>query len=180
MNLGDPSNGRSPRDWTDPRNLGAAFLQGGGAGVPSDPRPGQVLGLGLSPGPLPEHAAFQIPRTFNGVVVAIEPIITLAHNNDLPVYVFIDPGEETPVIYNELIDAGVDGIITDRPRDLQAVLVARGVVWAPGIPGIPALPPLVLLALGVGIVLGGAWATRRARDNSLGPRPIRSNSCVEA
>jgi len=84
----------------------------------------EVLAFVQNPGPLPDHVAFQVPRTFQGLLVP-PLIIAPAHANDLAVYFFIDPGEETATIYNELIDAGADGIITDRPSDLQAVLDAR-------------------------------------------------------
>ena len=83
-----------------------------------------------TPGPLPNHRAFQIPRTFEDALIP-PLIVEEAHSNDLAVYVFINPSEENPDVYNELIDQGVDGIITDHPTALQAVLDERDVSFEP-------------------------------------------------
>ena len=88
----------------------------------------EVLAFVGQPGPLPDHLAFQVPRTFEGIEVA-PLIIDPAHANGLAVYFFIDPDEETEEVYNELIDAGADGIITDEPTALQAVLEQRGAAF---------------------------------------------------
>lgn len=85
----------------------------------------ETLAFVGAPGPLPAHRAFQVPRTFDTIFVP-PLIIDPAHANDLAVYFFIDPGEENETVYNELIDAGAEGIITDRPSDLQTVLDQRG------------------------------------------------------
>ncbi len=85
----------------------------------------EVVSFVSAPGPLPDHVAFQVPRTFSGT--SVPPlIIDPAHANNLSVYFFIDPSEETDIVYNELFDQGADGIITDRPTALEAVLQSRG------------------------------------------------------
>jgi glycerophosphoryl diester phosphodiesterase len=83
------------------------------------------------PYPLPHHVALQVPRIYDPLelLVPTPELVATAHSFDLAVYVFISLSEETTEIYNELIDAGVDGIITDRPTDLQVVLEARGLVY---------------------------------------------------
>ena len=88
-----------------------------------------VVDFVLGGQPLIGHVALQIPRTFEGLLVPTPDVVTTVHANDLSVYVFISLSEETSEVYNELIDAGVDGIITDRPTDLQVVLEQRGLVY---------------------------------------------------
>ena len=79
--------------------------------------------------PLSGHVAIQIPRIFEELLVPSPELVSTVHANDLAVYVFISLSEETTEVYNELIDAGVDGIITDRPTDLQLILEQRGLVY---------------------------------------------------
>ena len=53
----------------------------------------EVVSFVSAPGPLPDHVAFQVPRTFSGT--SVPPlIIDPAHANNLSVYFFIDPSEE--------------------------------------------------------------------------------------
>jgi glycerophosphoryl diester phosphodiesterase len=92
--------------------------------IHTTPAQDEILAFVGNPGPLPAHRAFQVPRTFQSIPVA-PLLVSLAHANDLPVYFFINPSEETPAIYTELLDQGADGIITDRPSALQAVLDER-------------------------------------------------------
>jgi len=96
--------------------------------IHTTPGVAEILSFASAPGPLPEHRAFQIPRMFSGLDVP-PLIVGPAHDNDLAVYVFIDRSEETDAVYNELIDLGVDGIITDEPTALQVVLEQRGVAF---------------------------------------------------
>jgi glycerophosphoryl diester phosphodiesterase len=116
-----------------------------------------ILDFVFNPGPVADHVAFQIPRTFQGAPV-VDLVVPPAHANGLAVYVFIDPGEETPAIYNELIDSGVDGIITDRPTDLQQVLEDRGVVFQESVPGLSGWTSAMLAIL---LVAAAAVARRR-------------------
>jgi glycerophosphoryl diester phosphodiesterase len=79
-----------------------------------------------------EALALQLPRTSRGVRVIDSRLVQAAHGLGLQVHVWTvnKPDEMT-----ELLDLGVDGIITDRPDLLKAVLVERG-LWddspAPG------------------------------------------------
>lgn len=118
---------------------------------------------------LPDHVALQIPRTFSGSRLVTPERVERAHSQGLSVYVFIDGDEETEEVYGELIDSGVDGIITDRPTALQVVLEERGVVYLPAAGGLEiALPVLGLLAV----------ARRRRATRSSGPRVPRLGICT--
>jgi glycerophosphoryl diester phosphodiesterase len=70
-----------------------------------------------------EAAALQLPRRSRGVRVVTRPLIDLAHSIGLQVHVWTvnDPAE-----MEELLDLGVDAIITDRPDLLKEVLLDRG------------------------------------------------------
>jgi glycerophosphoryl diester phosphodiesterase len=71
--------------------------------------------------------ALQVPRTFGDVVVVDDAFVQAAHDAGLAVHVWtIDDDEEMAA----LVDVGVDGIMTDRPEALEAVLQAKGVVYA--------------------------------------------------
>lgn len=68
--------------------------------------------------------ALQVPRTFGDLVVVDGAFVTAAHDAGLAVHVWtIDDPEEMA----SLVDAGVDGIMTDRPEALEGVLAERGV-----------------------------------------------------
>jgi len=74
----------------------------------------------LTPG---RPVALQIPHTRGRLVVANRGLIRRAHANGLQVHVWTidDPAE-----MRELLDRGVDGLMTDRTDLLKDVLVARG------------------------------------------------------
>jgi glycerophosphoryl diester phosphodiesterase len=73
--------------------------------------------------PASRHAALQVPRTFGEVVVVDERFVAVAHEHGVAVHVWtIDDENEMDL----LLDLGVDGIMTDRPRALEAVLQRRG------------------------------------------------------
>ena len=118
-------------------------------GVPTSPGETELTAwiLGGFQPPLATHSAIQMPRTFSSVVVAVADLMDAAHAEGLPVYVFIDPSEETVPIYNELIDAGADGIITDTPSALEAVIQARGVSYPPALPGLGAFGAFALATI---------------------------------
>ena len=80
--------------------------------------------------PAPEsvtrHQALQVPPAVGEIVVVDEPFVTAAHRAGLAVHVWTidDAGE-----MGELLDLGVDGIMSDRPSVLASVLDARGAAW---------------------------------------------------
>jgi glycerophosphoryl diester phosphodiesterase len=65
----------------------------------------------------------QVPRAMKGVTLVDLAFVTEAHERGLQVHVWTidDPAE-----MHELLDLGVDGIMTDRPQVLRDVLEARG------------------------------------------------------
>lgn len=72
-------------------------------------------------------ACAQVP-TRRVVQVLTPQLIDLAHELEIQVHVWTinEPDE-----MRQLLDDGVDGIMTDRPRTLREILIHRG-AWAPG------------------------------------------------
>lgn len=65
----------------------------------------------------------QVPRGAKGVTLVDRAFLDAAHAQGIQVHVWtIDEAEEM----DELLDLGVDGIMTDRPSVLKEVLAARG------------------------------------------------------
>jgi glycerophosphoryl diester phosphodiesterase len=76
--------------------------------------------------PATAGVALQVPRNFGDIVVVDEVFVAAAHDHGLAVHVWtIDDEAEMA----ELVDLGVDGIMTDRPQALEAVLRERGVTY---------------------------------------------------
>lgn len=72
-----------------------------------------------APPPPTRHHALQVPPAFAGVPVVDERFVSGAHRHGLAVHVWtIDEPEEM----ERLLEVGVDGIMTDRPSVLNAVL----------------------------------------------------------
>ncbi|MEI8082368.1 MAG: glycerophosphodiester phosphodiesterase [Actinomycetes bacterium] len=78
-----------------------------------------IMNLGLPP----NATCVQIPMKHNGVPILSEHLIAEAHRRGLAVHVWTIDDEET---MNRLLDWGVDGIMTDRPTLLKAVMSSRG------------------------------------------------------
>ena len=73
---------------------------------------------------LPANAnCVQIPIKHNGVPILSRALINESHRRGLAVHVWTIDDEST---MNRLLDMGVDGIMTDRPTLLKAVMTARG------------------------------------------------------
>ncbi|HEX6355064.1 glycerophosphodiester phosphodiesterase [Actinophytocola sp.] len=72
----------------------------------------------------------QVPVRQGGLTVVDKRLISAARRRGIEVHVWTidDPGQ-----MNELIDLGVDGLMTDRPGVLRDVLRARG-LWAAALP----------------------------------------------
>ena len=78
--------------------------------------------------PPTRHVALQVPVAFDTVAVVTEPFVAAAHRAGVAVHVWTidDAGEMA-----RLVDLGVDGIMTDRPRVLEAELEATASRWDP-------------------------------------------------
>ena len=97
-----------PRLCTSLGPKAIARLRGGSFGLPS----GTIDG-----------GCAQVPHAFKGVKVTDRRFVDRAHAAGLQVHVWTidDPNE-----MHELLDLGVDGIMTDRPAVLRDVLRSRG------------------------------------------------------
>lgn len=70
-----------------------------------------------------DGACAQVPHRVKGVTVVDERFVATAHRIGLQVHVWtIDDEAEM----HELLDLGVDGLMTDRPQTLKDVLTSRG------------------------------------------------------
>jgi glycerophosphoryl diester phosphodiesterase len=79
--------------------------------------------------PLPEtrHHALQVPAALGETTVVDARFVGRAHEHGLAVHVWtIDEPDEM----ERLVDLGVDGVMTDRPSVLEAILQRRGVAYA--------------------------------------------------
>lgn len=97
-----------PRLCTSLGPKATARLRGGSFGLPT----GRI-----------EGACAQVPHHYKGVTVTDQRFVARAHAAGLQVHVWTidDPAE-----MHELLDLGVDGIMTDRPSVLRDVLRERG------------------------------------------------------
>jgi glycerophosphoryl diester phosphodiesterase len=78
----------------------------------------QAVQEGVEPPPT-THLALQVPAVFESVTLVDERFVAAAHNHGIAVHVWtVDDADEMV----RLIDLGVDGIMTDRPTVLSAVL----------------------------------------------------------
>lgn len=79
--------------------------------------------FGLPRGSNVDGACAQVPHRVKGVTVVDERFVEKAHAVGLQVHVWtIDDEREM----HELLDIGVDGLMTDRPAVLKDVLTSRG------------------------------------------------------
>ena len=80
-----------------------------------------------SRGPLPGKVALQVPPVYSGIEVVSQKFVDDAHAANLAVWVWFNgTDDDVPAEWNRLLDLGVDGLITGKPRALQGVLDARG------------------------------------------------------
>jgi glycerophosphoryl diester phosphodiesterase len=89
----------------------------------------QAVQDGAGDGELPQTTfdALQVPAGYEGRVIVDDRFVKRAHERGVAVHVWtIDEAREM----GDLLDAGVDGLMTDRPTVLSAVLAQRGVAWS--------------------------------------------------
>jgi glycerophosphoryl diester phosphodiesterase len=87
----------------------------------------QSVRAGEEPAPM-RHAALQVPASYSGTTVVDPPFVEVAHRLGLAVHVWT---VEEEAEMERLCALGVDGIITDRPSALAAVLGRLGCAWRP-------------------------------------------------
>lgn len=109
--------------------LRAALGPGGcsslGSGAVARLRAASVVpGLGWS-GPVAD--CVQVPLAVRGVPVVDRRFLDAAHGAELAVHVWT---VDDPATMHRLLDLGVDGLISDRPSVLAAVMAQRG-CWPP-------------------------------------------------
>lgn len=80
------------------------------------------------PPPASRHIALQVPYRFEEITVVDKAFVARAHDHGLAVHVWTINNEAD---MGDLIDLGVDGVITDRPAVFASVLAGRGVGFAP-------------------------------------------------
>jgi len=81
---------------------------------------------GLAPGPAREGVvAAQVPLRAGRIRVVDRGFVTHAHRLGLHVHVWT---VDEPTVMHDLLDLGVDGIMTDHPEVLREVYLSRG-VW---------------------------------------------------
>ena len=78
-------------------------------------------------GRMPRQGAdcVQVPIRVGRIRIVTAGFVRAAHRAGLPVHVWT---VNDPATMHELLDLGVDGVMTDRPRVLRAVLADRGVL----------------------------------------------------
>ena len=89
------------------------------------PRAVAVARLAAAGGRMPRLGAdcVQVPRRSGPLPIVTPRFVDAAHRAGLPVHVWT---VNDATAMHELLDLGVDGIMTDRPRLLRDVLAARG------------------------------------------------------
>ncbi len=77
-------------------------------------------------GELPANASLQVPPVYSGIDVVSRKFVDDAHAAHLAVWVWFNGNDDDVASeWTRLLDLGVDGLITGKPRQLQAVLDAR-------------------------------------------------------
>jgi glycerophosphoryl diester phosphodiesterase len=77
--------------------------------------------------PAMDHVALQVPAVYGEQVLVDERLVTAAHGQGLAVHVWTINDEAEMA---RLLDLGVDGIISDRPGVLVALLDSRDAAWS--------------------------------------------------
>ena len=73
----------------------------------------------------PHYQAFQVPMKYESIKVVDSRFVKAAHDRNIAVHVWTI--NDRPIIEN-LIDLGVNGIFTDRPKLMREILQERGLL----------------------------------------------------
>jgi hypothetical protein len=87
---------------------------------------------GLSPGD--GVVAIQPPRKFQGIDVVTPDFVSRSHRAGYAVHVWFSGQEESERVYDEMLAAGVDGLMPAKPEALERFICARGVPRPAGNP----------------------------------------------
>lgn len=95
--------------------------------VPTSPGLGETTEWFLGDRPaLPGKVAVQVPPVYAGLEIVTQEFVDDAHAVNMAVWVWFNGNDDdVPAEWNRLLDLGVDGLITGKPRLLQTVLDAR-------------------------------------------------------
>jgi glycerophosphoryl diester phosphodiesterase len=115
--------------FSDRRLRRIRSLSRGRACTSMGPRAVAVARVASLAGRLPRQGAqcIQVPIRHGRVRIVTAGFVRAAHRAGLPVHVWTVDDAST---MSELLDLGVDGIMTDRPRVLRDVLAGRGLPLA--------------------------------------------------
>jgi len=110
--------------FSDRRLRRVRELSRGRACTSMGPRAVAVARLAAVSGRVPRQGAdcVQVPLRSGGVPIVTARFVQAAHRAGLPVHVWTVNDEPT---MHQVLDLGVDGVMTDRPRLLGEVLAAR-------------------------------------------------------
>ena len=111
--------------FSDRRLRRVRALSGGRACTSMGPRAVAAARAAVLSGRMPRQGAdcVQVPLRSGPIPIVTARFVEAAHRAGLPVHVWTVDDEPT---MHHLLDLGVDGIMTDRPRLLRDVLAARG------------------------------------------------------
>jgi glycerophosphoryl diester phosphodiesterase len=111
--------------FSDRRLRRIRALSRGRACTSMGPRAVAVARAAALCGSVPRQGAdcIQVPLRRGPIPIVTDGFVQAAHRAGLPVHVWTVNAEPS---MHELLDLGVDGIMTDRPRLLRDVFVARG------------------------------------------------------
>lgn len=85
----------------------------------------------LARGPMPDHRVLQVPPEFSGIEVVTQGFVDDAHANGLAVWVWFNGNDDdSPAVWQHLVDIGVDALLTGKPAAAQTVLDANRVAFA--------------------------------------------------
>lgn len=112
--------------FSDERLTRLRALSGGRACTSMGPRAIRVARVASTVGLVPrQHAdCVQVPVRHGRITIVTARFVRAAHRAGLPVHVWTIDDRAT---MHALLDLGVDGIMTDRPRLLRDVLAERGI-----------------------------------------------------